>query len=493
MAHVVPVHKKGSKANVQNYRPISLTSLVMKSMEKIIRDELMFRCNAFLDDRQHGFLPGKSCCIQLIGFCDSLAISLNKNIRSDVIYFDFAKAFDSVNHDLILKKLKSTFNIDGFMLGFLKNYLKDRKQSVVLGNSISSALPVLSGVPQGSIIGPSLFVLFINDIGSGLTDGTNVCLYADDTKIWREIVHENDHLILQKDIDYLMDWALCNKMTFHSSKCKVLMVSHSRPPLMSILPEIQFFYTMGVDVLDYFDTEKDLGIHINGTLNFSYHANTLYSKANQKLGLLKRTCHFVENTQMKRGLYLTMVRSIFEHCPIIWRPSSISTVDRLESIQKRALKWVLNDPNVSYSSNSLYYVHCKQLNILPIKYRFDYHDLKFFHSIVYGYTCVKIPEYLRPFSGSRLRSSHLDYKCFVSSILPKNLFSSNNFEVDHKKNFSNSYFYRAHLAWNRLPLTIREIISPGPFKTQLLKYLWEDCIVLEPEYFSEYAEFDSCD
>ena len=335
--HIVPIHKKGSKADVENYRPISLTSLIMKTLEKIIRDELMFRCKESVDNRQHGFLPGKSCCTQLVGFCDSLAISLNNNVRSDVIYFDFAKAFDSVNHDLILEKLKSLFNINGFLLGFLKAYLKDRKQSVVLGNCISLALPVLSGVPQGSIIGPSLFVLFLNDISIGLSNGTNICMYADDTKIWRVIENNNDHLILQKDIDYLFDWALRNKMKFHPSKCKVLMVSQYRPPLMDILPEIQFYYSLGSALLQYCESEKDLGILMNGSLNFTLHANMLYSKANQKLGLLKRTCHFVNNNRMKRALYLTMVRSIFEHCPIIWRPSSSTVIAKLETIQKGPL------------------------------------------------------------------------------------------------------------------------------------------------------------
>ena len=139
---------------------------------------------------------------------------------------------------------------------------------------------------------------------------------------------------------------------------------------------------------------------MNGSLNFSHHANMMYSKANQKLGLLKRTCHFVKNFRIKRALYLTMVRSTFEHCPIVWRPSSNTAIDKLESIQKRAFKWILDDIHVSYSSNSLYYVHCKQFNILPIKYRFDYHDLKFFHSVVYGLSCINLPEYLQPFTNT---------------------------------------------------------------------------------------------
>ncbi len=229
LAHIVPVHKKGSKSEVQNYRPISLTSLVVKVMERIVRDELMSKCEYMLDPRQHGFLPNKSCATQLVEFCDSLSLSLNKNIRSDVIYFDFAKAFDSVSHDIILQKLKTIYKINGYMLAFISNYLSGRWQQVVVNGSVSDRLPVLSGVPQGSILGPSLFVLFINDMTFGLNEDTNIMLYADDTKIWREMVVEEDYKILQKDIDYLLDWATQNKMRFHPSKCKVLTVSLFRP------------------------------------------------------------------------------------------------------------------------------------------------------------------------------------------------------------------------------------------------------------------------
>ena len=446
----------------------------MKTFERIIRDELMFRCNCYLDQRQHGFMSSKSCCTQLVGFCDSLALSLNNNIRSDVIYFDFAKAFDSVNHDLILHKLKTQFHIDGLLLKFLANYLKGRTQAVVIGNKKSTVCTVVSGVPQGSIIGPSLFILFLNDITVGLTPGTNITMYADDTKIWREINYESDHIILQKDIDYLLDWALQNKMKFHPSKCKVLMVCNSRPPLIDALPGIQFFYSLGQEILDYCDVEKDLGIYMNGNLNWTNHCDKLYNKANQMLGLLKRTCHFVNNSKMKRTLYLTLVRSQFEHCPIIWKPSASTTIERLESIQKRSLKWIFDDDTVSYSNTYLYHTHCKQLNILPIRYRFDFHDLKFFHSVVNGYSCVSLPDYIKPFTGTRLRNSHLDSKCFVSEILPRNLNSGQNFGVTKPKNFGNSFFYRTHLAWNKLTLSLRELVNPTEFKIHLLEFLWKE-------------------
>ena len=482
ITNVVPVHKKGSKSNVMNYRPISLTSLIVKTQERIIRDELMLRCSNDIDSRQHGFLPRKSCCTQLIGYCDSLSLSLNENIRTDVIYFDFAKAFDSVNHDIILKKLQTQFGINGFLLGYIRNYLIGRSQTVVLGNHTSSTRPVTSGVPQGSILGPTLFVLFLNDITQGLSDNTNISMYADDTKIWREILSEYDHNILQKDIDYLMDWAFRNCMNFHPAKCKALMVSKSKLPLLDIMPLVQFFYSMGDNVIDYCESEKDLGIYINGTLNFTEHSSFLYAKANQRFGLLKRTCHFVQNSNSKRILYLTLVRSLFEHCPVVWKPASSSAIEKLENLQKRAIKWILCDStesmsDLSYTNNShMYYIHCRQLQILPIKFRFDYHDLRIFHSIVYGFSCVKLPEYIKPFNGTRLRSSHLDHKCFVSSVVPCNLFSNNNFESSSTQGFNNSFFYRAHLLWNKLPLSVREIVCPGTFKQTLIKYLWKEDI-----------------
>ena len=216
LAHVVPVYKKGSKNNVENYRPISLTSIIMKTYEKVIRDALMLRCADKIVDFQHGFLPHRSCETQLIPFYNDLTLSLNDCSRTDVIYFDFAKAFDSVNHDIILNKLKHQFNIDGIMLKFFVSYLKNRVQQVVVGGSISGPQPVLSGVPQGSILGPTLFVLFINDIGQGIDAGSNLALYADDTKLYRRVNGKADSAKLQMDINHLNNWAMQNKKKFHT-------------------------------------------------------------------------------------------------------------------------------------------------------------------------------------------------------------------------------------------------------------------------------------
>ena len=144
----------------------------------------------------------------MIPCTESIALAMNEGLLSDVVYFDFAKAFDSVNHDIILDKINNKFHIDGALLKFLVNYLQDRKQCVQIGGTKSSLKEVKSGVPQGSILGPLLFVFFINDMSDVVSTGTQIVLYADDAKIWRNICYWNDHEILQKDISALCDWSV---------------------------------------------------------------------------------------------------------------------------------------------------------------------------------------------------------------------------------------------------------------------------------------------
>ena len=185
-------------------------------------DELLVMTRDSLDTAQHGFLSGKSCSNNLITLTDDIANSLYNNIGTDIVYFDFAKAFDTVNHNLLLFKLKQNFHIDGRLLKFIANYLKDRRQRVILDNAFSDYRSVKSGILPGSILGPLLFVLFINDISSVISLGTKICLFADDTKIWRAKQSESDCNILQSDIDKLDTWCKVNKMIFHPYKCRVV-------------------------------------------------------------------------------------------------------------------------------------------------------------------------------------------------------------------------------------------------------------------------------
>ena len=258
-------------------------------------------------------------------FCDTLAQNMNNKIRTDIVYFDFSKAFDSVNHDLILKKLKFNYGIDGLLLNFLREYLINRSQSVVLGNYTSSPKPVVSGVPQGSILGPLLFVLFINDLPNGLSKDTSIALYADDTKIWRSIVTKDDVLCLQNDITTLNIWAHTNLMKFHPDKCKVLTVHNTRNVYHGDDKNpVYSGYFLGNSALVSVGVEKDLGVDMTPKLRWDHQVDRLCSKASQKLGMLRRNCYFVEDTKRSRTLYLAIVRSLFQHCSIIWRPTNLN-------------------------------------------------------------------------------------------------------------------------------------------------------------------------
>ena len=466
LASIVPLHKKGEKGSVENYRPISLTSLVMKVFEKCIKKELFSSCKELLDPRQHGFLNERSCLTQMVPFTYDVALKLNDKSKCDVIYFDFAKAFDSVSHDLILKKLKNIYKVDGLMLRFVKSYLQGRQQQVVVGGTSSSKLPVKSGVPQGSILGPLLFVIFINDMFNCVSKNTKIALYADDTKIWREVKCSEDHFALQKDIDSLCTWAVTNKMKFHPSKCKALSVTNQRNILHN-LPCTIFNYKLDSTYIDYVSCQVDLGVSVSNKLLFGEHCEKLVARANSKLGLLMRTCHFTTNIKQKRSFYLAVVRSNFEHCSVIWRPNSSHQISKFDAIQKRAGKWIYGRRFDHYSDTE-YYEKQKEQDILPIKLKFVLNDLVLFYKIVNSLTSIKLPD-LFAFK----KPTHVRYTRQTSSII--DLKDTTQIECSITPNcdsFRQSFYYRTMKMWNRLPYVIRQEARISVFKSRLTGFLW---------------------
>ena len=227
------------------------------------------------------------------------------------------------------------------MLKFIKSYLEGRLQQVVVGGFTSSALHVLSGVPQGSILGPVLFVLFINDVFLCVSKVTNIALYADDPKIWRRIESFKDHHCLQDDIKNLFDWSTRNKMVFHPSKCKALSISKKRN-VFDNLPFNIFIYELNGILIDYVETHKNLGVIliVDSKLNWGPQYDNLLSNSISKLGILKRTCHFTTDARQKRAFYFAIVRSLFEHCSTIWSPQYKTNLLKFSAIQRRAVKWI---------------------------------------------------------------------------------------------------------------------------------------------------------
>ena len=466
LASVVPVFKKGDKKSVENYRPISLTSLVMKVFERSIKKVLLNSCKNLLDTRQHGFLNDRSCDTQMIPFIQDLTLSLNDKCRTDIIYFDFAKAFDSVSHDLILYKLKHEFNINGLLLRFIKAYLEGRLQHVVVGGFTSSSKPVHSGVPQGSILGPLLFVLFINDMFLCITDETNIALYADDTKIWRRINSFNDHHLLQNDIKNLFDWSVKNQMVFHPSKCKALSISKKRN-IFDNLPFNVFIYEMNGTLIDYVEAQRDLGVMVDSKLNWNSQYSMVLSNSISKLGILKRTCHFTTDARQKRSFYIAIVRSLFEHCSTIWSPQHKTNLSKFASLQRRAVKWINGEQFVSYTDEK-YYEVLRKHNILPMKLKFIYNDLVMFFKIVNKLLPVDFPDYITVCEPGNSRFTRSTASIHNSNDTTK-------FSCSIQPNcdaFKYSFFYRTMLRWNHLPIDIRNAENLGKFKSMLKQALW---------------------
>ena len=215
---ITPVYKKGSRSIPSNYHPISLTSHEVKIFERILRRRMMdyLESNEMLTCKQHGFRKGKSCLSQLLKQYDDILHNLLDQNETDVIYLDFAKAFDKVDHQILFKKL-SNLGISGNLLAWLKNFLTDRNQTVVVDGVISYVAMVLSGVLQGTVLGPILFLIFINDISTDIQHSVISC-FADDTRLSKSISTEQDSLLLQEDLNKLLHWAKLNNMEMHEDK-----------------------------------------------------------------------------------------------------------------------------------------------------------------------------------------------------------------------------------------------------------------------------------
>ena len=268
-AEVRPIFKKGDKASPDNYRPVSLTSVLCKVFEKFVRDAMYKHLidNKILSPDQFGFCQGRSCVTQLLVTANDWLLSLDNKSPVDAIYLDFSKAFDSVPHRRLIHKLNS-YGIRGNMLNWVSDFLSNRTQYVTINGEQSTAIPVTSGVPQGSVLGPTLFIYYINDMPNSTE--SLVRLFADDSKAYSEIKTEEDYIQLQKGINDLVDWSNTWLMNFNAKKCKVMHLGKNNP---------NYVYTMkdgdATRELETSECEKDLGVNIDPLLDFNKHKKHL--------------------------------------------------------------------------------------------------------------------------------------------------------------------------------------------------------------------------
>ena len=344
---VNPIPKSKEKDKASNYRPISLLSILSKLLERHIHKLLLKHLDSVapLAAQQWGFRPGRSTTSALLDATHDWFQATDDGKEVCAIFFDLKKAFDSVPHRPLLKKLKS-IGLDDHLLKWLFSYLNGREQYVVLNGKHSPFKPVLSGVPQGSVLGPLLFLIYINDATSESLDAnTKIILYADDILLYCIITSPSDYIILQADTNTLSNWVLVNNLTLNAAKCKSMVISRLKK---SSIPAPSI--TLYGQPLDKVSCYKYLGVIISEDLSWTNHIDEISSKARKIVGLLYRQFSMHSSPQALLCLYVSLVRPHLEYASQIWNPHLIKHINQLEVIQKFALKMCFKTwSNVSYS------------------------------------------------------------------------------------------------------------------------------------------------
>ena len=381
-ANVISVHKKGGKKDPDNYRPVSLLPICSKILEKVIYDQLLAHALRVLPQSQHGFLPRRSCVTNLACLLKHGWGSISEGSQTDIIYTDYSSAFTSVNHRLLLHKIQNSFNVNGRAFSWIESYLSGRMQRVVVDGKCSDWIPVTSGVPEGSICGPLLFVCYTSDIP--LQVSTECLMYADDVKLFHRIRKPGDAQRLQADLDELSRWSKTWRLKLNASKCFVLTLTLKRQPVTTE-------YKLDGIVLSRCTEVRDLGVILDQKLTFASHVDRTVSQGNRMLGLLIRStqasgysnCGARARFKHKPLIcaYNAHVRSVLEYGSVIWGGVSKTHFVRVERVQHKFLMWLSSvspvaSPSLSYSDL------LRIFNMSSVGSRFMNDDISFLLNVV---------------------------------------------------------------------------------------------------------------
>ena len=446
IANVTPVFKKGSRSLAENYRPISLTSVICKILESLLCEVIITHLSEqqLLNSSQHGFVSHRSCLTNLLEYLETLTSLLDKGHNIDVFYLDFSKAFDRVPHQRLLAKLRA-HGITGEIFNWIQSWLGDRKQRVVLNGSQSNWTPVPSGVPQGSVLGPLLFIIFINDIDTAV-DVVHCTLLksADDTKGLHKVNNYNDAEKLQKNLDNLYQWSCDWQMLFNLDKCHILHLGNTNP---------RYDYNINGHPLLHVDEEKDLGVIINSSCTPSKQVSAAALKGNQVLGQLLRTFTYRDRYTFIK-LYKQYVRPHLEYDVQAWRPWLQQDIDMLENVQRRALKAV-SGLHGSYKEK------LKSLSMLSLEERRQRGDMIETFKIIHNIEDIDPSKF---FSFSSNNHNYATRQATVISedvIIPSFGLVKGPSRIELRMNF---FSQRVVNSWNALPSTVKNSESVNAFK-----------------------------
>ena len=437
-ANVVPIYKKGDRSKPENYRPVSLTSITCKTLEHIVSSTIMKHMDrhSILTDAQHGFRKRRSCETQLLLTIQDLASTIDVMGQTDVILLDFSKAFDKVQHLRLLSKIRY-YGIQNNLNRWISSFLEGRNQQVLLDGSSSTSSPVESGVPQGSVLGPLLFLLYINDLPKYISPESVARLFADDCVLYRRINSEEDAHKLQKDLDGLQKWERDWLMEFHPQKCQTMDITNKRKPIT--VP-----YTIHGHVLEEVDTAKYLGVNIHKQLNWNHHISAVTKKANNTRSFLQRNISQCPK-KTKELCYRTLVRPLMEYATVIWDPFTDANIRKLEMVQRRSARMVCSDYRRTSSVSSM----LQQLQWPTLQERRAQAKVTMMYRIVYQ--LVDVPTtYLIPISS--IRGHGLNY------LVP----------YARTQIYQRSFFPDTIRLWNSLPQSVVSCPTIDSFKREVL-------------------------
>ena len=455
-ARVTPIFKnKGSKHEPSNYRPVSLTSVVCKVLERIVTDNLFqhLETENLLSPDQYGFRKGRSCASQLLKVVEEWTDILEDKAALDVVFFDFEKAFDTVSHPKLINKLKSV-GASTEVVNWTVNHLSKRQQTVIVNGEESSPITVTSGVPQGSVYGPVLFLVFINDLPDVITNP--VKMFADDTKIYRRVDTQADCQSLQDDINGMQGWSGESQMRFHPLKCKVLRIGNEHPT---------FQYEMtdrngNVVPLEFVRCEKDIGVCMDNKLSFTDQVSEVTSKGLRTVGLIRRKFETLDK-QMFLDLFKSQARPIVESSNLVWTPSTKRDQIELEKVQRRASSYVSGLQHLDYENRM------RALGLPSLAYRRRRGDMIEMYKRVNG--C-----YDEEFPWVKIDSN------------PKGLRGTQFKLVKERKTNAakrNAFSVRAVNDWLSLPDQVVNAPSVNAFKARIDRH-WDEFKYVYPEYGS---------